>query len=157
MLPHNKANQNKTAYRMMSPLLVKQRWSTWVNGSTEHTRYWWSNHNKTQVQGSNFYIFFPTYCSRTFHHAMDRAAAVTTAWLQLVLKYILTARGNQHIPGTNFTKCLWAHNPNLVCINIVFICKMIIRSCHNFAHVTIAQLSWHVQNCDMIRAMKSKL
>ena len=27
-----------------------------------------------------------------------------------------------------------------------------IQPCHNFAHATTAQLSWHVQNCDMIES-----
>ena len=28
--------------------------------------------------------------------------------------------------------------------------KIITQSSHNFAHVTTAQLSWYVQNCDLI-------
>ena len=28
--------------------------------------------------------------------------------------------------------------------------KIIIQSSHNFAHVTTAELSWHVQNFDLI-------
>ena len=35
--------------------------------------------------------------------------------------------------------------------------KTIIRSGHNFALVTTAELSWHVQNCDLIESLESKL
>ena len=31
-----------------------------------------------------------------------------------------------------------------------------IESSHNFAHVTAAELLWHVQNCDMIWLLESK-
>ena len=35
-------------------------------------------------------------------------------------------------------------------IHIASMSKIDIQSCHNFAHATTAQLSWHVQNSDMI-------
>ena len=35
--------------------------------------------------------------------------------------------------------------------------KIMIQSDHNFAHVTTAKLSWHMQICDLTRALKSKL
>ena len=35
--------------------------------------------------------------------------------------------------------------------------KVMIQSGHNFAHVTTAELSWHVQNCDLIRSLEWKL
>ena len=35
--------------------------------------------------------------------------------------------------------------------------KIMIRICHNFAHAMTAELSWHVQNCDMIGWSESKL
>ena len=35
---------------------------------------------------------------------------------------------------------------NICCFDI----NTIIELCHNFAHATTAQLSWHVQNCEMI-------
>ena len=34
---------------------------------------------------------------------------------------------------------------------------MMIQSGQNFAHATTAQLSWHVQNCDLIRSLESPL
>ena len=46
-------------------------------------------------------------------------------------------------------KSLWAHNCNLIKI-FYFYFYLIIRSGHNFVHVTTAQLPWHVQNCDLI-------
>ena len=48
-------------------------------------------------------------------------------------------------PEAHSTKGLRAHNWNLMQIIIVVIMIMIIQSGHNFAHVTTAQLLWHVQ------------
>ena len=39
----------------------------------------------------------------------------------------------------------------------VVIWKIVIRSCHNFAHAMTAELSWHVQNYDMIGMLESEL
>ena len=47
-------------------------------------------------------------------------------------------------------KGLWAHNPSLVHIHAVLTWKVAIKLGHNFAHVTTAELSWHVQNSDLI-------
>ena len=46
-----------------------------------------------------------------------------------------------------------------LCENIYldFIWRIMIRSGHNVAHATAAVLPWHVQNCDLIRSLKSKL
>ena len=52
-------------------------------------------------------------------------------------------------PGSLCTKSLWAHNSNLVPICAAITLEIMIRSGHNFAHVTTAQLSWHVQNCGL--------
>ena len=30
---------------------------------------------------------------------------------------------------------------------------LMVQSVHKFAHATTAQLSWHVQNCDLIRSL----
>ena len=35
--------------------------------------------------------------------------------------------------------------------------NIMIRSCHNFAQATTAELSWYVQNCDMIGSLYAKL
>ena len=35
--------------------------------------------------------------------------------------------------------------------------KIIMISGYNFAHATTAQLSWHVQNCDLIKSLETKL
>ena len=45
----------------------------------------------------------------------------------------------------------WAHDPNLVKTYDAVTWKIIIRSDNKFAHVTTAQLPWHVQKCDLIR------
>ena len=46
---------------------------------------------------------------------------------------------------------------NLLKINNALIQKLMIRFGHNFAHVTTAQLSGHVQNCDQNSLSKSKV
>ena len=51
-------------------------------------------------------------------------------------------------PRTNFMKALWAHNPNPVRTQDDFTWKTVIRSCHNFVNVMMAQMSWHVQICE---------
>ena len=48
------------------------------------------------------------------------------------------------------TNNLWSHNQNFGKICVVVSCKIMIQSGHDFAHVTTAELSWHVQNCDLI-------
>ena len=60
-------------------------------------------------------------------------------------------------PGTHLTNTLWAYHPNFVIIHIAFTWKIILWSHHNFTHVTTAQLSWHVQNCDLIGWLESIL
>ena len=57
---------------------------------------------------------------------------------------------------TQFTKSLWVHNPNQVKINPALTRNIMIPSGENFAHVMTAQLSWHVQNYDLIRSLESK-
>ena len=56
-------------------------------------------------------------------------------------------------PGTHFTNGWWAYKRNFVkrklkYFSLTFI--LIIQTVHKFAHVTTAELSWHVQNCDLI-------
>ena len=41
--------------------------------------------------------------------------------------------------------------------NLALTQKIMHRSCHNFAHATTAELSWHVQKCDLIRLLESWL
>ena len=43
-------------------------------------------------------------------------------------------------------------NLNLMKILSDVIIILMVQSAHNFAHVTTAELSWHVQNCDLIRS-----
>ena len=45
----------------------------------------------------------------------------------------------------HFTKGARAHDWNLAKILFVLILILLIQSCHNFAHVMTAELSWHVQ------------
>ena len=46
---------------------------------------------------------------------------------------------------------LRAHNWNLICVVFVLTMLMCIQLSHKFAHVTTAELSWHVQIYDLIR------
>ena len=60
-------------------------------------------------------------------------------------------------PGTRFTNILWAHNPKLVKIHVAVTWKQLMISGHNFAHAMTAELSWHVQICDLIGLLEWKL
>ena len=62
-------------------------------------------------------------------------------------------------PGSrpHFTHHFYAHNPNILKIHIPFKWKITNRSSHKFAHVMTAELSWHVQICDLIRLLQRKL
>ena len=51
---------------------------------------------------------------------------------------------------TRFIKSLWAHNSKLIKIPVAMGRKVMIQSCHNYAHATTAQLLWHVQIWDLI-------
>ena len=51
--------------------------------------------------------------------------------------------------GTHLTMDLWAHNLNFVTIYCTFRKKGMIESGCKFAHAMTAELSWHVQNCDL--------
>ena len=59
--------------------------------------------------------------------------------------------------GTHSTNNLWAHNYYFVKIFSDFKWKIMIHYGHNFAHVTTAELSWHVQNHDLVGLLRSKL
>ena len=61
-------------------------------------------------------------------------------------KSSVSAAGNLR-STTYFTNNLCDHNSNIFLSDLI----VMIRSGHNFAHVTTAELSWHVQNCDKIR------
>ena len=60
-------------------------------------------------------------------------------------------------PGTYLTQDLWAHSWNLRNIYFIYIGILTTQSDHDFAHVTTAQLSWHVQNCDLSWSLFFKL
>ena len=46
---------------------------------------------------------------------------------------------------------------DIVKIHADLMWKIIVRSGYNFAHAITAELSWHVQNCDMIKLQESLL
>ena len=68
-------------------------------------------------------------------------------WLLMTLQALPIGTSNT---GRDFTKSLWAHECNLVkvCFGVIMI--TLVQSGHKFAHVMTAQLSWHVQNYDLI-------
>ena len=69
-----------------------------------------------------------------------------------------TIRSNWKEPGDHFTKGLWAYTPNLLKkIHKTHMKLMMGNSDLNFVHVTTAELSWHVENCDLIALVKSIL
>ena len=45
---------------------------------------------------------------------------------------------------------LWGHDSNLVKMHFTLILLLRIKSGHDFAHATTAELSWHVQNYDLV-------
>ena len=71
-------------------------------------------------------------------------------WARIQQIYSCTAIIGVSCPhtGTYFTKSLWAHDWNLE--KILFTLILIIEVGHYFAHVMTAQLSWYMQNGDLI-------
>ena len=55
------------------------------------------------------------------------------------------------LAGIHFTKDLWTRNWNLALILFAVIIVLMTQRGHKFAHVTTAELSWHVQNHDQGR------
>ena len=55
---------------------------------------------------------------------------------------------------THCIKNLWAHNLNLLNMWVALTWNILMRSGHNFAHAMTAQLSWHVQNYDVIVSLE---
>ena len=72
---------------------------------------------------------------------MGSVRSLSTSSLQIV------------ISGIRFTK---AYNWNIVKIRFVVIMNHMIQLGHNLAHATTVQLSWHVQNYDLIGSLFSK-
>ena len=53
-------------------------------------------------------------------------------------------------PVAHFTRSLYKFITEILKILFALILITMLQSCQNSAHVTTAELSWHVQNCDMI-------
>ena len=70
-----------------------------------------------------------------------------TLWAPTKYCLYLTTICDRCIRG-HFLDVLWASNWNLT--NFLFLVMQLIQSGNKFALVTTAQLSWHVQNCDLI-------
>ena len=76
-------------------------------------------------------------------------------WKNLCMVSIATSiqtslRHKLLLDGTDFIKGLWVYNWNIVKIPFVLISLIMIQSGNNFAHAMTAELSWHVQNSDLI-------
>ena len=50
---------------------------------------------------------------------------------------------------TNVTNDFYTNNWNLMKILFVLVLILAVQSSHKFAHAMTAELSWHVQNCDL--------
>ena len=55
------------------------------------------------------------------------------------------------------TKGLWAHNPNLVEIQVAVMVKIVMKLRCDFAYATVAEQSRHVQNFDLIGSLECTL
>ena len=75
----------------------------------------------------------------------DMCTPVKNSQRPSILKWLAVVASS---PGTCFTKDLLAHWWKLMKILFVLHLILMFHSCHNFAHATTAQLSWHVQNYD---------
>ena len=60
------------------------------------------------------------------------------------------------VPRTYFTHRLWTQSKSYQNMSVLAR-KMTIWSDHNFAHAMTAQLSWHVQNCELIGSLDLEL
>ena len=58
------------------------------------------------------------------------------------------------VPRTHYTKYLYAYNPYLAKTPSTLTLITMIWSGQNFTHATTAELSWHVQNSDLILSLK---
>ena len=86
---------------------------------------------------------------RPYHYLIETLAIQHCVNLK---SYINTLR-----PVIHPTKGLWAHNSNFATKNTLALkWQTMIQSCHRFARATTAELSWHVQNCDLIWSKESK-
>ena len=52
--------------------------------------------------------------------------------------------------GAHFTKAWWTHIWNFVKIILLLCVLLLIQSVHKFAVVFAVELSWHVQNCELL-------
>ena len=59
--------------------------------------------------------------------------------------------------GAHLTNILWSHKPNLVKINNYPIWNINSWPSYNLAHAMTAVLSWHVQNCNLVRSLNQTL
>ena len=77
--------------------------------------------------------------------------SITSLWRLHVICYCYTSiTADYSWPGVRFTKYLLTHDWNLMKIIFVVFLILMIPSGQKFAHVTTAQLLWHVQNFDLI-------
>ena len=58
-------------------------------------------------------------------------------------------------PGTHLPEHSRFYNPNLANMFVALTWQIMIQAGHNFAHAMTAELSWHVQNFDLIGSLES--
>ena len=124
---------------------------TWDQFHRECSKYQLKNWFNANCIGPYFGPVLHWVSSGTLWHVFWHQHPPSSVALWCILKPICDL-------GTCFTNNLWAHNRNLVKINVVLFWKIMMRSGHNFAHIMTAKLLWHVKNCDQqIGPCKSKL
>ena len=78
-------------------------------------------------------------------HLNSRVTRITSCqrkWREIKIKSLTNCTSMEH-----FTNGLRAYDKNLVKFFCALILIPLCQSSHNFAHVTTAELSWHVRNC----------
>ena len=97
----------------------------------------------------NYHDYQNHYPSTSIHH-LGYHMELSVIMVMLVI----TGQWLKWLPN-HFTNRLWIYNLNIIKIHVALTWKIMIKSCHNFAHVTTAELSWHVQSCDLIGSLDS--
>ena len=72
----------------------------------------------------------------------------------LLKVFTWTQQDNHDVIGTHLTGGWRACDSNFVEIFVAGMCRMVSQAGPNFAHATTAELSWHVQNCDLLGSLE---
>ena len=133
---------------------TQPRYMDWLNSITVKSRY----HFNPCVLRIHIVVIFPWFaCS----HLSNFCAVLYNKFQRILWGFQYATACNfcwqsspHWLPDIHFTKALSAHYLYLVKLQLALKWKIMTRSAHNLAHVMTAQLSWHVQNCELIGAIK---